>query len=113
MRRHFDSRGSALLVSLPAVAGDPGGKGMPLWEFYDSTLAVAKYIDLTHAIAPGGPIGEGFADFKVGPDTGGRRHPRPHRQGASPSATRSRASRSPPTICPWTTSAPSSGRRRI
>jgi kynurenine formamidase len=37
-----------------------------LWDFYQSTLRRAKYIDLTHAMAPGGPIGEGFADFKVG-----------------------------------------------
>ena len=49
-----------------ALAEEPGGKGMPLWDFYNSTLKSAKYIDLTHAIAPGGPIGEGFADFKVG-----------------------------------------------
>lgn len=39
---------------------------MPLWDFYNSELKGAKYIDLTHAIAPGGPIGEGFGDFKVG-----------------------------------------------
>ncbi len=44
---------------------------MPLWDFYNSTLKPAKYIDLTHAIAPGGPIGEGFADFKVGPTLAG------------------------------------------
>ncbi|HWG69107.1 MAG TPA: cyclase family protein [Steroidobacteraceae bacterium] len=46
-------------------AEDRGGNGMPLWDFYHSVLAHAKYIDLTHAIAPGGPLGEGFADFKV------------------------------------------------
>ncbi len=43
----------------------------PLWKLYESTLASAKYIDLTHAIAPGGPIGEGFSDFKVGPTRAG------------------------------------------
>jgi kynurenine formamidase len=42
-----------------------------LWDFYDSTLRHAKYIDLTHAIAPGGPIGEGFSDFSVGPTRAG------------------------------------------
>jgi len=30
-------------------------KGESLWGFYNSTLSRAKYIDLTHAIAPGGP----------------------------------------------------------
>src|SRR5258706_13254433 len=54
-----------------AVAQDQGGKAMPLWDFYNSVLKTAKYIDLTHAIAPGGPIGEGFADFKVGPALAG------------------------------------------
>jgi kynurenine formamidase len=47
------------------------GNGLPLWEFYDSTLKSAKYIDLTHALAPGGPLGEGFVDFKVGPTLAG------------------------------------------
>src|ERR1700733_8321407 len=46
---------------------DPSGKGLPLWDFYDGALSHAKYIDLTHAIAPGGPLGEGFVDFSVGP----------------------------------------------
>jgi kynurenine formamidase len=53
------------------LAEDQGGKAMPLWSFYNSALRHAKYIDLTHAIAPGGPIGEGFADFKVGPTLAG------------------------------------------
>jgi kynurenine formamidase len=54
------------------MAGEyPGAKGESLWGLYDSTLSHAKYIDLTHAIAPGGPIGEGFADFKVGPTLAG------------------------------------------
>src|ERR1700721_3867333 len=50
---------------------DPSGKGLPLWDFYSATLRHAKYIDLTHAIAPGGPIGEGFVDFTVGPTLAG------------------------------------------
>src|ERR1700733_15457196 len=61
----------AMGLGQAAVAEDPGGKAMPLWDFYNSTLKSAKYIDLTHAIAPGGPIGEGFADFKVGPTLAG------------------------------------------
>jgi kynurenine formamidase len=54
-----------------ATAADPGGKGMPLWDLYNLALKDAKYIDLTHAIAPGGPIGEGFVDFTVGPTLAG------------------------------------------
>jgi kynurenine formamidase len=50
---------------------DPSGKGLPLWDFYNGTLSHAKYIDLTHAIAPGGPLGEGFVDFSVGPTRAG------------------------------------------
>ncbi len=42
-----------------------------LWDFYRGTLRRAKYIDLTHPMAPGGPIGEGFDDFKVGPARAG------------------------------------------
>jgi kynurenine formamidase len=54
-----------------ASAAEQGGAPKSLWAFYNSTLKNAKYIDLTHAIAPGGPIGEGFADFKVGPTLAG------------------------------------------
>ncbi len=61
----------AMVPGREAVAQDQGGKAMPLWDFYNSVLKTAKYIDLTHAIAPGGPIGEGFADFKVGPTLAG------------------------------------------
>ncbi|HEY2660654.1 MAG TPA: cyclase family protein [Caulobacteraceae bacterium] len=42
-----------------------------LWSVYHSALQGAKYIDLTHAIAPGGPIGVGFEDFKVAPARAG------------------------------------------
>src|ERR1700730_17037645 len=65
--------GSALLIALgrEAVAENQGGNALSLWGVYNSALRHAKYIDLTHAIAPGGPIGEGFADFKVGPTLAG------------------------------------------
>jgi kynurenine formamidase len=56
-----------LFAAHVAMAAHPSGKGMPLWNLYNSALKGAKYIDLTHAIAPGGPIGEGFVDFTVGP----------------------------------------------
>jgi kynurenine formamidase len=60
--------GSALAVAgglgVPRAQGR--GADPPLWDFFQTTLRRAKYIDLTHALAPGGPIGEGFVDFKVG-----------------------------------------------
>jgi kynurenine formamidase len=72
-------RRSIVLVRAAALSGaaagaapsDQSGKGLPLWDFYNSALSHAKYIDLTHAIAPGGPIGEGFVDFTVGPTLAG------------------------------------------
>src|SRR5580704_4680972 len=64
--------GSALLIATSqAAAEDHSGESLPLWDFYSSVLSQAKYVDLTHAIAPGGPIGEGFGDFKVGPALAG------------------------------------------
>ena len=58
-------------VGLTAASGalafaDPTFKGLPLWDLYNGALSHAKYIDLTHAMAPGGPLGEGFIDFTVG-----------------------------------------------
>jgi kynurenine formamidase len=66
-------------LSAAALAGgcaglaiaDQSGKGLPLWDLYSASLSHAKYIDLTHAIAPGGPLGEGFVDFSVGPTRAG------------------------------------------
>jgi kynurenine formamidase len=53
-------------------SGGPAGHASePLWDLYESALKSAKYIDLTHPLAPGGPIGEGFVDFKVGPALAG------------------------------------------
>jgi kynurenine formamidase len=66
--------GLALSIDLGAQAAadeQRSPKAESLWGFYDSALSKAKYIDLTHAIAPGGPIGEGFTDFKVGPTRAG------------------------------------------
>jgi kynurenine formamidase len=66
--------GLALSINLGTKAAaheQRSPKADSLWGFYDSTLSKAKYIDLTHAIAPGGPIGEGFVDFTVGPTLAG------------------------------------------
>lgn len=58
--------GSALLAAGSLGTSFAAARGSnPLWEFFEVTLRRAKYIDLTHAMAPGGPIGEGFVDFKV------------------------------------------------
>ena len=62
--------GLAAACGAMAFAG-PSGKGLPLWDFYNGALRHAKYIDLTHAMAPGGPLGEGFVDFTVGPTRAG------------------------------------------
>lgn len=59
--------GSALAVGclgVPIAAARE--RNTPLWDFFETTLRGARYIDLTHALAPGGPIGEGFVDFRVG-----------------------------------------------
>jgi kynurenine formamidase len=73
MRRQFVWLTAAALFwggggSSGAAQGDDA---LPLWDFYSGTLSHAKYIDLTHAIAPGGPLGEGFVDFSVGPTRAG------------------------------------------
>src|SRR3984885_7683344 len=67
---------AVLALSISLVPGaraeeKPSPKADSLWGFYNSALNKAKYIDLTHAIAPGGPIGEGFVDFTVGPTLAG------------------------------------------
>jgi len=63
--------GSALLLGGARAPLARARDDTSLWDFYRVTLRRAKYIDLTHAMAPGGPIGEGFADFKVGPARAG------------------------------------------
>ncbi len=67
---------SALLMASSAgtpfaPAAEARGGDNPLWNFFELTLRRARYIDLTHALAPGGPLGEGFADFKVAPARAG------------------------------------------
>jgi kynurenine formamidase len=52
------------LAGAPDAAGGNHDEG--LWGVYFEGLKGAKYIDLTHPLAPGGPIGEGFVDFTVG-----------------------------------------------
>jgi kynurenine formamidase len=61
---------AAVLCGSMALA-QQSGRELPLWDFYSAVLSHAKYIDLTHAIAPGGPLGEGFVDFSVAPARAG------------------------------------------
>ncbi|MBK5264704.1 MAG: cyclase family protein [Alphaproteobacteria bacterium] len=65
------SIGTALIGVTIAVAaaqaGDLARKTAPrddLWAVYDSSLANAKYIDLTHAFSPDTPIGPDFAPLR-------------------------------------------------
>ncbi len=49
------SLGGALLQSRAAPKSEP-----PLWQLFDASLRHAKYVDLTHTIAPGIPVWAGF-----------------------------------------------------
>ena len=51
-----------LVVSSAAPAQTDG-----LWKIYDESLRQAKYIDLTHTIAPGIPVWAGFSPSKFAP----------------------------------------------
>ena len=53
--------------SIQALAEPSSAPGMDLWRIYHDSFEGAKYIDLTHAFAPGEPSGTGFADLVVGP----------------------------------------------
>jgi kynurenine formamidase len=66
------------LLSLPLVAatchapsGDPAARPAPapadLWRVYTETLQHAKYVDLTHTVAPGIPVWKGFGPSTFGP----------------------------------------------
>ncbi len=53
------------LVSAAANAGEAPG----LWKTYDKAFREAKYIDLTHTIAPNIPVWHGFGPSKFAPAT--------------------------------------------
>ena len=61
--------GAFIAVALLAGCAKPAPKTEPpgLWAMYDRDLAGAKYIDLTHAFAPGDPTGSGFGAITIGP----------------------------------------------
>jgi len=66
--RHIERLIAAAAVALlqGSVAVATPGDDLALWRMYQSTLSKAKYIDLTHAFAPGQPTGVGFAPLSVG-----------------------------------------------
>jgi len=49
-----------------AAAGEPG-----LWQVYEQSLKNAKYVDLTHTIAPGIPVWYGFGPSRFEPAKAG------------------------------------------
>ena len=58
---------SALLVANAAGAAEDQG----LWSVYDQSLKDAKYVDLTHTIAPRIPVWYGFGPSEFGPAVAG------------------------------------------
>ena len=62
-------RASHILSALLALTFATGGQcgEPPLWKAYDTYLRHAKYIDLTHTIAPDIPVWHGFGRSKFAP----------------------------------------------
>ncbi len=56
----------SLVVCLSINAAQPRPQP-PLWQVYQQSLKRAKYVDLTHAIAPTIPVWSGFGPSKFGP----------------------------------------------
>jgi kynurenine formamidase len=56
---------TAIVAAAPATAGAAQGTG--LWKLYDQTLSKARYIDLTHEIAPNMPVWTGFGPATFSP----------------------------------------------
>jgi kynurenine formamidase len=56
---------AAIVAAAPATAGAAQGTG--LWKLYDQTLSKARYIDLTHEIAPNMPVWTGFGPATFSP----------------------------------------------
>jgi DNA polymerase-1 len=52
-------------MNLSGATPAPGAPG--LWRVYNDAFARAKYVDLTHTIAPGIPVWKGFGPFKFAP----------------------------------------------
>jgi kynurenine formamidase len=57
----------ALLVGLSSASAACAHKGQGLWGVYDGSLKRARYIDLTHVIAPNIPVWPGFGPSRFEP----------------------------------------------
>jgi kynurenine formamidase len=65
-------RGRIAAIAATAIVAAGGGKeraaqGTGLWKLYDQTLSKARYIDLTHEIAPNMPVWTGFGPATFSP----------------------------------------------
>src|SRR5216684_1196011 len=56
-----------LILTVPIRAAAPAAPAPGLWKVYDEFLAHAKYVDLTHTIAPNIPVWKGFGPSKFAP----------------------------------------------
>ena len=57
------------LVAASVLLGQRPVALLPLWDLYERSLRRAKYVDLTHTIAPGMPVWSGFGGPSVCPAT--------------------------------------------
>jgi kynurenine formamidase len=57
----------AALLAIAAVPRATRPTAPPLWQVYEQSLKRAKYVDLTHTIAPGVPVWAGFGPSTFGP----------------------------------------------
>ena len=57
----------AMAIGLSWTSGALAQQGKGLWSVYDRSLKGAKYIDLTHVIAPNIPVWHGFGPSKFEP----------------------------------------------
>jgi len=57
------------LVAASVLLGQRPVASPPLWDLYEQSLRRAKYVDITHTIAPGMPVWSGFGGPSVRPAT--------------------------------------------
>jgi kynurenine formamidase len=59
---------AAILIGITyGCSGTPSSTSSGLWQVYDASLKTAKYIDLTHTIAPNVPVWKGFGPSRFEP----------------------------------------------
>jgi kynurenine formamidase len=71
MKSWLPLAGIALFLALAGVGRSVAPPAKPaepdLWQLYDRTLARARYVDLTHTVAPRIPVWAGFGPSTFGP----------------------------------------------